>query len=169
MTRIGRAWQRWRRKFDLRVSQELIADYQRFYYPMIMCAGLYCAFVAEDQAKGLDQLTGSHVAFIGWLALNIVCPIGTLIGRRIFARSATKRPGEANQAPLGAYLQLWCDGGVWAAILIYFACWFMSFHWGDAMYTTWFFLMGLPGGFLFTYRSWQRVHGMERRRKRLRP
>jgi hypothetical protein len=153
-------------KFRTRLKEERIQDYQAFYYPMIATAGIYCWLVADDLTTALNGALGGW-AYNGWLALNIVCPILARLGRRLTANAAKKAEGEANPGVAGALLQLTGDGGVFGAIVIYFICFCSVFYWGMPMYTTFFFLMGIPGGFLFTLRSVQRWLEIRRREKRI--
>lgn len=144
-----------KRRFLADLDAERISSFQSFYYPMIMVAGLYCGFGADAPTAALADTLGRPV-YLGWLCLNIACPMSTLLGRRLYAKAATAQPGQPNPAAGAAAMQLVGDGGVWGAILIYFGCFVNTFYWGQGIYPTFFFLMGIPGGFMFTLRSWRR-------------
>lgn len=158
---------RLRIKSEVRLREERIQDYQAFYYPMIATAGVYCWLVADDLTTAMEPVLGGW-SYGGWLALNIICPIIARVGRHMTAHAATKVEGENNPAVMGALLQLTGDAGVFGAIIIYFVCFCAVFYWGMPMYTTFFFLMGIPGGFLFTIRSVQRWNEIRAREKKLR-
>ena len=59
------------------------------------------------------------------------------------------------------------DGGVWGLILVYTACLINTTYWGQPLYVTIYFLMGIPGGFMFTLRSMRRLRQIKRRERRL--
>jgi hypothetical protein len=167
---IDKTRARWRR-FELRVDEERAETLQRVYYPMLVVAGLYCWLGSDEMTKPLTKMIGEGplTAFTlgGFIGLHLVCPVLTLIGRRLTARTATIPAGEPNPGVGAALLQLSGDGGILGAILIYFGCIVGSFEWGQPMYTTFYFLMGVPGGFLFTLRSWRRWKQIQRRGKRI--
>lgn len=153
-------------KFDEAIDKERVSDYQKFYYPMIFIGGVYLAFAADDPTQALADTLGP-VAFDGWLGLHLVCPWMTLLGRRIYAQAGRAAPGEPNGAYGAAWMQLSGDGGIWGAILVYVGCIFNTFYWGQALYPSFYLLMGVPGGFLFTYRSLRRLRQINRRAKRI--
>lgn len=142
----------WRRRRYLdNLRKETVEGYQRFYYPMIMTAGLYLWLGADQPTTALRDTLGDH-AYNGWLLLHFVCPPVALYGRHRFDTAKIKA-----DKLFGARLQLLGDGGVWAAICIYVACLANTFYWGQAIYPSFFLFMGVPGGFRFTMRSWQRL------------
>lgn len=157
-----------RRKFvaDNLDQEPRIGSYQWFYYPMVVLINLYCAAVADEQTAALQAI--GQWALTCWLVLGLACPVLALTGRVLTAQAAKAQPLQPNPGVGGAYLQLTGDGGVWATILIYFACWLSVFDWGDPLYTTGYFLMGIPGGFMFTVRSVWRVRQTRRRARLIR-
>lgn len=141
---------------DTRDAEILLNALKWVYYPTFVLAGLYSWFVANEQTRSIRETLGPFTLG-GFIALNILMPVIALTGAQMTKRAATKAPGEPNSAAGGAWFQLWGDGGVFAAIVIALLAFIATFQWGQAMYYTFFFLMGVPGGFLFTYRSWRRV------------
>lgn len=153
-----------RHVFLMNLDEEKITSWQWFYYPMIVFAGVYLWLGADEPTKVLIDNLGPHV-YEGWLTLNIVPPVMTLVGRRLYAKAATYPEGAPNPGYGAALLQLWGDLGVWSAILIYALCTFNTTEWGQPLYATFYFAMGIPGGFLFSLRSWRRlreIHKLER-------
>lgn len=150
------------RRFGIVVDRELVSDYQKFYYPMIFLSGMYLAFVADEPTMALAVTLGRPF-YLCWLGLHLVCPWMTLLGRRIYAKAKTTAPGEPNGALGAAWMQFAGDGGVWGAILIYVFCLFNTAYWGQAIYPSFYLLMGVPGGFMFTYRSFRRLRQINRR------
>jgi hypothetical protein len=136
------------------IDNESIRGYQRFYYPTVMLAGLYLWLAADEPTQALADTLGS-VAYTGWLLLHFICPPAALIGRRVYGRGEDS--GIRGTLYLGARLQLIGDAGVWAAICIYVACLINTAYWGQAIYPSFYLLMGVPGGFRFTLRSWRRL------------
>lgn len=160
----------WRR-FELQVDEERAEDLQRVYYPMLMVAGLYCWLGSDEMTKPLTAMIGqgpvSSTAIGAFIGLHLVCPVLTLAGRRLTKKTSKIPHGEPNPGVGAAMAQLSGDGGILGAILIYFACIVGSFEWGQPMYTTFYFLMGIPGGFLFTLRSWRRWRQIKKRGRRI--
>lgn len=155
-----------RKRFLITLDAERISGFQAFYYPMISFAGVYLWLIADQPTEALLQALGPYV-YEGWLTLNIVCPQMTLFGRRLYSKAATVKPGKSNSSYGAAWLQFWGDAGVWGAILIYAACLFNSYFIGQPLYTAFYFLMGIPGGFMFTLRSWRRIHEIHRTEREL--
>lgn len=147
-----------REKFLEGLDDESIRGYQKFYYPTVMVAGLYLWLAADAPTQALADTLG-EVAFSSWLLLHFICPPATLIGRRVYARGESEFRRDLKR--LGARLQLLGDSGVWAAICIYVACLINTTYWGDAIYPSFYLLMGVPGGFRFTLRSWRRLRQVD--------
>lgn len=144
-----------------------IGVFQWFYYPMFVVDGLYTWLVADEYTKAITGTLGPLVA-AGWLLLTLSCPIIALTGRVLTYTASKAPPGQPNPGVAGAYLQLTGDGGVWFTILVYFVCFANTFEWGQPLYTTFYFLMGIPGGFMFTLRSVYRLRQVRRRVELLR-
>lgn len=134
---------------------------------MIVLDGLYTWLAADEFTLAITHTLGPLPAG-GWLALTLLCPVLSLTGRVLTGRAAKAEPDQPNPGVAGAWLQLTGDGGVWFTILTYFVCWVNVFRWGDPLYTTFYFLMGIPGGALFTLRSSRRLIQIRRRRRLIR-
>ncbi|MCX8559751.1 hypothetical protein OS122_02410 [Mycolicibacterium mucogenicum] len=157
--RLRRRWA----AFNALVDAEQIVPFQRYvYYPLIIGFSLYLAFITSEKPQGVDVLLG-HSAYHCWLVLGSVFPAASLLGRKLFDSSLNRGPGEPNSAYGGACLMLAGDAGVWAAIVIYLSCLFSEAWWGEALWGTGFVVMGVPGGAIFTYRSWRRMRQIRRR------
>lgn len=147
-----------RQRFLQDIDDESIRGYQKWYYPTIIVAGLYCWLGADQPTQALAVTLG-QVAYSSWLLLHFLCPPAALIGRWVYDRG--ERLGKRDTLYLGARLQLIGDAGVWAAILIYVACLINTTYWGAAIYPSFYLLMGIPGGFRFTLRSWRRLRQLK--------
>lgn len=155
-----------RRKFYSDLDAESIRQFQTMYYWLIVFAGIY-QIISLGPPEAVASSLG-HPYYEFWVLLNILCPPMTLIGRRIFIRVGRDTlPGEPNSSRGAALLMLAGDGGVWGLILIYTACLVNTAYWGQPLYTTIYFLMGIPGGFMFTLRSSRRLVQIKRREQRL--
>jgi hypothetical protein len=148
------------------LDAESIVAFQAMYYTIIAGAGLYLWLAADAPPQNVEPVMG-HVQYQLWLGLNIICPIGTLVGRWLTSRSAKIDAGEPNPALGAAWLQFVCDAGVWGAIAIYVACIFETTEWGAGLYGAFFVLMGIPGGFMFTLRSGRRLLQIKKRERRM--
>jgi hypothetical protein len=145
------------------VDAELIVPFQRYvYYPLIISFSLYLAFLADGAPQGVDVTLG-HGYYYVWLVLGSVFPALSLFGRYLFEASAKTVDGEPNSAYGGAWLMLGGDFGVWSAILIYLACVINAAWWGQAFWGLGFVFMGVPGGAIFTYRSYRRLRQINQR------
>lgn len=149
-------------KFNSRVDEEAVTTLKWIFYPMIVVAGLYSGLAADEQTAAIAETLG-HPILLFWLAMNVGCPIIALCGQTLYRRAAEKSEGEDNNAVGGAWFQLWGDTGVFGAISIAFVSWATTFTWGQPMYFTFFFLMGIPASALFSYRSWRRLRQIRRR------
>jgi hypothetical protein len=155
-----------RQRFFEGLDAESIRGFQTMYYWFIVVAGLY-QLVSDGPPEPVAASLGPPY-YEGWVLLNIVCPIMTLIGRRIFGKVGRDTlPGAPNGSRGAALLQLAGDGGVWGLILIYTACLINTTYFGQPLYVTIYFLMGVPGGFMFTLRSVRRVLQIKRREQRM--
>ena len=149
--------------FNAMVDAEQIIPFQRFvYYPLIIGFSIYLAFFADGKPQGVDQILGD-TAYWGWLALGSVFPALSLFGRHLFDSSLKRAPGEPNSAYGGACLMLAGDFGVWMSICIYLSCILGAAWWGEALWGIAFCFMGVPGGGIFTYRSFRRLRQIKGR------
>jgi hypothetical protein len=161
------AWLRRRlRAFLTAIDAESIASFQAMYYTLIITAGLYLVFAATAPPQNVEPVMG-HPQYQWWLGLNIVCPAMSLIGRRLTTRAGKAAPGEPNPGLGAAWMQLTGDAGVWFAIILYVWCVAATSWWGQGLYGAFFVLMGIPGGGMFTLRSFRRLLQIKRREKRL--
>lgn len=163
--REGR-WSRLRRAFIKAVDDERITPFQLIYDIIFVCAGLYLGLVAQVPPQNIEPVMGS-MYYDWWLALNIVCPILTQLGRYLTAKAARTPVGEPNPALGAAWLQFTGDFGIWCVVAIYLVCVAQTAYWGQAIYAIFFVFMGVPGGFLFTLRSWRRIHQIGHRERRM--
>lgn len=167
LARVRRMAKARRRKFFETLDTESIRGFQTMYYWFIIFAGLYLVFGASGPPEAIAVSLG-HPYYEGWVWLNIVCPLMTLWGRRVYDNAGKRAaPGEPNSSRAGATLQFAGDGGVWGLILIYTACLINTTYWGQPLYVTIYFLMGIPGGFMFTLRSARRLRQIKRRERRM--
>lgn len=148
------------------IDAESIRTFQTMYYVLIIAAGLYLLLAASGPPQTIEETLGNPEYKI-WLTANIVCPLMTLVGRRVYRLAAAVPPGEPNSARGGAWLQIAGDGGVWAAICIYVLCVFNTSEWGQGLYAVFFVIMGIPGGAMFTLRSVRRVREIKKHDRRL--
>lgn len=150
-----------RRRYLRELDNESVAGYQRGYYPVIMLAGLYLAIGADEPTRALADTLGAP-SYHAWLLLHFICPPIALYGRYVYDQTDL-----ATRQKFGARLQLIGDGGLWAAICIYVACLLNTSYWGSAIYPSFYLLMGVPGGFRFTLRSWRRLQQANQRAREL--
>lgn len=149
-------------RFLASLDDEKIGGFQIMYYWLILSAGMYLLVVASGPPQLIDDTLDSPY-YEGWLLLNIFGPIATLVGKRMTTTASGKEPHEKNSAVPGAWLQLTGDLMVWGAICIYILCVFNTQEWGRGIYGAFFVLMGVPGGFMFTLRSWRRIRQIRQR------
>lgn len=148
------------------LDAEKVTGHQTVYYVLMATAGLYLWLGARNPTATLEDTLGPTF-YNAWLILNIACPLVSLYGRRLITVASRIRPDEPNPALAGAWLQLAGDGGAWGAVIVYIACIFNTTYWGQAIYPSFFVLMGVPAGFMFTVRSWRRISQINRLAKRL--
>lgn len=148
------------RKYLQAIDREHIGFFQTWvYYPCVLSAGLYLLVGADDPTEALEDTLGTR-AYMSWLALNIACPVFALWGRRVWEYSHHHH--LPSRCRLAAGLMLIGDGGIFGAILVYVGCLINTVYWGQALYPTFFFLMSIPTGFNFTFRSWRRLRQLDR-------
>lgn len=166
LTWLRQKYQENRDEFLHDLDEEKIRGFQRMYYIIFTSGGLYLALAATVPVQVMEGVI-PHSYYQGWMTVVITCPMLTLVGKSLTKRAAKKGPDDANAAVAAAWMQFAGDGGVWGAILIYIACIIDSTSWGDALFGAFFVLMGVPGGFMFTLRSWRRIHQIGQRGKKL--
>jgi len=154
--------------FNAMVDAELIVPFQRYvYYPVITGMTLYLAVGAAAPPQAIEENLTSDLGYGTWLGLGIAFPVLSLFGRHLYESAQKKQPGESNGAYGGAIMMLGGDFGVWSAIVIYILCTVNTFWWGQGLWAVGFVLMGVPGGGIFTYRSWRRLRQIRRREVKL--
>lgn len=154
------------RAFLTILDAESIVTFQAMYYTIIASAGLYLWLAADAPPQNVEPVMG-HVQYEMWLAMNVICPVMTLVGRRLTSRAAGIDAGEPNPAKGAAWMQFVGDAGVFGCIVIYVTCVAATTEWGAGLYGAFFVLMGIPGGFMFTLRSLRRLFQIKRRERRM--
>lgn len=163
MARVLKArWYSFLRSLD----REQVGSFKITYYLFIIAGGLYLLFAADGVPDPIAASMG-HPYYEVWLLFNIGCPTVTLLGRWVMSVAAEKGQGEANSAIGGAWMRLFGDMGVWGAIIIYTVCVITSGWWGQPLYAVFYVMMGVPGGFMFTLRSWRRLRQIGHRERLL--
>lgn len=147
------------------LDREQVLAFQGMYYTVFCIGGLLMLFVPGiDAAAGQVYLMLGPTSYRGWAAMVVVCPPITLVGRRLTTMSTGRAPGDPNPAWGAAWLQFTGDFGVWTAINIF--CWelFRYDHqwWSENLFLFLFLLMGVLGGFMFTFRSVRRLVDIKR-------
>lgn len=153
----------WLRHLDA----ESIATFQIMYYTLFTVAGALLIFFPDFNVQYVDQTLGRR-HYDAWLAVNLICPSLTLIGRRFTTLAARTAPGKPNSAYGAAWLQLAGDSGVWGNVLVYFVSMILTGLWMKELYTFAFILMGVAGGGMFTARSVRRLIQIEKADRRAR-
>lgn len=154
------------RSFLRSLDAESVGQFKVTYYTMILIGGLYLAAVADGAPDPIAYSMGPGF-YRFWLGVNIICPAITLIGRHLMIRAAAAEEHAPNSAVGAAWMRLTGDVGVWGAIIIYAVCVFNTSWWGQPLYAFFYLLMGVPGGFMFTLRSWRRIQEIRRREQHL--
>jgi hypothetical protein len=152
-------------KFFEVLDAERVSTFQTMYYFLFITAALVLIFVPQAHVAGLSA-TLSKFHYSAWLAVNLICPVLTLIGRRLTLRASHVDPDEPNPAYGAAILQLVGDFGVWSCINIYIASFILAGTWVQEFTCFIFLVMGVLGGGMFTVRSVRRLVGIERRNRR---
>jgi hypothetical protein len=149
--------------FNAMVDAELIAPFHKYiYYPTIIVFTLHLMLFAKTPPEGIDEVLDAP-AYYGWLSLGSLFPALSLFGRHLYDSALATTEDEPNSAYGGARLMLTGDAGVWLGIIIYLACIVGTSSWDDAYWGLAFEVMGVPGGAIFTYRSWRRMRQIQRR------
>jgi hypothetical protein len=139
-----------------RLDAESVTTFQSMYYVLFTAVSTALIFVPDANVQFVGQ-TLSHHFYGAWLALSLVCPSLTLIGRWLTTIAAKREPGAPNPAYGAAWLQLCGDLGVWGNVLIYCASMILVGSWLKELYAFAFILMGVLGGGMFTARSIRRL------------
>lgn len=158
--RLARTLLRWLRHLDA----ESVDTFQSMYYVTFAVAAVSLIFLPDFNVQYVDVTLGRYY-YDAWLAVNLICPPLTLIGRRVSTLAARSAPGEPNSAYGAAWLQLCGDTGVWGNVLVYFASMLLTGWWMKEIYVFSFILMGVCGGAMFTVRSIRRLVQIDRRAK----
>jgi hypothetical protein len=157
------SWVERKARFNAMVDAELIEPFQSFvYYPMIILFTAYLAFFADGPPQSVEDTLGTFSYGI-WLILGTAFPALSMFGRHLYNSASKTCDGEPNSAYGGAWLMLAGDFGVWGAINGYMACVGNTAWWGQGLWAVGFVLMGVPGGAMFTYRSFRRLRQIRRR------
>lgn len=148
------------------LDREQVLAFQGMYYALFSVGGALMLFVPGiDAAAGQVYLMLGPASYGAWTLMVMLCPPITMLGRRLTARSTGLKPGDPNSAWGAAWLQFTGDFGVWSAINIF--CWelwrFDHQWWSENLFLFLFLLMGVLGGFMFTFRSVRRLVGVKRK------
>lgn len=148
------------------LDREQVLAFQGMYYVLFSVGGAVMLLVpGVDAAAGQVYLMLGEVSYRAWALMVMLCPPITMIGRRLTARSTGLAPGTPNSAWGAAWLQFTGDFGVWSAINIFsWELWrFDHQWWSENLFLFLFLLMGVLGGFMFTFRSVRRLVGVKRK------
>lgn len=144
------------------LDREEVRAFQGMYYVLFtVCAGMLI-WVPGMSAEYVSITIGGW-SYDMWLWLTLCCPSLTILGRQMTVRASYRGPGESNTAYGGACFQLTGDCGVWASIDIYAYGLLETDWWQHHLYTSFFILMGVLGGGMFTLRSARRLEQIKRR------
>lgn len=160
------------KKLNELLDQERVRAFQGMYYIAFMLGAIILFFVPQLDAgtirtslheicsefESIDNVLSQPYYDI-WLLINTICPIFTLVGRRMTLIASRKGAWEDNTALGAAGLQLTGDSGVWAGVNIFLICLFSinADWWKGNVYFSLFMLMGVLGGMMFTIRSARRL------------
>lgn len=149
------------------LDREEARAFQGMYYLSFMAGAIALLLLPGADAGVVDDMLGMP-SYHAWLALNILCPLSTLIGRRLTTLAALKAPGAENGAWGAAWLQLVGDFGVWSGVnvFIYEQFRYDVWWWREDIYIGIFLLMGTLGGLMFTFRSLRRLVSIKRNARR---
>lgn len=144
------------------LDSEKVSTFQTMYYVVFTAFAaslLFAPCLPEQDAARILRPFIYHA----WLAMNLVCPSMTLIGRKLTTRSASVAPGEPSPALGAAWLQLAGDMGVWGSVLLWCGVMIQSTWWHQNLFVAYFMLMGVLGGAMFTARSARRMIAIGRK------
>lgn len=152
------------------LDREQVLAFQGMYYVLFSLGGAAMLTVPGiDAAAGHMYLMLGGVSYRAWAVMVALCPMFTLIGRRLTARSTGLHPDEPHSAWGAAWLQLTGDSGLWAAINIF--CYELFRYdrqwWSENLFLFLLLIMGVLGGFMFTFRSVRRLVEIKRYVRRL--
>lgn len=148
--------------FLRRLDTESVTTFQSMYYCVFMVAAVLMVAMPDMHAFYVSESLGRYY-YDMWLIATLVCPVLTLIGRRLTTRAAHTSPCGPNFAYGAAWLQLSGDLGVWGTVLVYVSAMLATDWWSRELYTFGFMLMGVLGGAMFTLRSARRIAQIEHR------
>lgn len=151
------------------LDREQVVAFQGMYYVLFSIGGAAMLFVPGiDAAAGQVYMELGPASYMAWTIIVMVCPVITMIGRRLTSASTGREPGAANPAWGAAWLQFTGDFGVWAAINIFAYELFRFNHcwWAENLFLFLFLIMGVLGGFMFTFRSVRRLASTKRHVRR---
>lgn len=151
-------------RFLRRLDTESVTTFQTMYYVVFAVVSLLMVAMPDMRAYYVSESLGRYY-YDMWLIAALVCPLMTLIGRRLTTLSSRIRPGGSNPALGAAWLQLAGDTGVWGTVLVYVTSMLATDWWTRELYPAGFLLMGVLGGGMFTLRSTRRIAQIERRNR----
>jgi hypothetical protein len=148
------------------LDTEQVRAFQAMYYVIFMTTAGCLLFVPALSSQSVADVLNPPY-YDGWLWMNFICPMLTLLGRRLTTRAAHVEPGKPNSAMGAAWLQLTGDSGVWMGVILYTTCVFNNGWWREHLYVVAFVSMGIMGGGMFTARSIRRLAQINRRDRRV--
>lgn len=147
------------------LDREQVLAFQGMYYVLFSIGGAVMFVLPSiHAAAGQAYLMLGPASYRGWTLIVTLCPPITLIGRRLAASAVGLQPGDENSAWGGAWYQFTGDLGVWSAInILAYELWrFDHQWWKENLFLSLFLLMGVLGGFMFTFRSVRRLVEVKR-------
>jgi hypothetical protein len=144
-----------------RLDAESISTFQSMYYVIFTVTSVLLIFFPDFHVQYVSAELGPNY-YDAWVLINLICPMLTLIGRRLTTLSAKIEPGRPNPAYGAAWLQLCGDSGVWGNVLVYVSSMVMTGWWAKEIYVFAFLMMGVAGGAMFTARSMRRIMQIDR-------
>lgn len=148
------------------LDDERIDNFQVMYYIVFATFAAMLLLLPGLPRQEAEDILAPPI-YYGWLLMNLVCPISTLVGRRIGQQVAGKEEGEANAGAGAAWLRLFGDSGVWNSVNLWMVVLFYTDWWKANLFVVYFMIMGVFGGFMFTLRSIRRLAQIRHLQRRL--
>jgi hypothetical protein len=148
----------WLRKLDT----ESVATFQTMYYIVFALLGV-TLLIPGVPVQHAHKIMHSLI-YTMWIGLQMVCPVITLVGRRVSTKAAAAPAGAPNLSVLGAWLQFGGDWGVWVGVQLWTVSMFFTPWWTHNLFVLYFMFMGVGGGAMFTLRSLRRLLAIRARK-----
>lgn len=153
------------RRWLLSLDSEKVATFQTMYYRLFTVGAIMLMVFPGIHVESMRRSLNS-TNYAVWLIVTFICPILTLVGRKLTHVASFREPDQPNPAYGAAILQLVGDLGVWACVNIYIVSFVQSGTWVQEFLSFIFLVMGVLGGGMFTVRSLRRLTAIERRNRR---